>query len=77
MPLPAAPASLSLTSTAATLLPSQINTLFALTGVILFWRGVWNLFDTWLGTESLQGNVGSLLIGLSIILLFRIFKVWS
>ncbi len=24
---------------------SQFNTLIALTGVILYWRGVWNLFD--------------------------------
>lgn len=24
----------------------QFNTLIALTGVILYWRGVWNLFDT-------------------------------
>ena len=23
----------------------QFNTLIALTGVILYWRGVWNLFD--------------------------------
>lgn len=47
----------------------------ALSGVILYWRGLWNLFDMWLGTDDLLGNVGSLVIGLSVILLFRIFKV--
>ncbi|KAI7845335.1 hypothetical protein COHA_001176 [Chlorella ohadii] len=54
---------------------ANFNTLIALTGVILYWRGVWNLFDVWLGTDDLRGNVGSILIGMSVILLFRIFKL--
>jgi hypothetical protein len=54
---------------------ANFNTLIALTGVILYWRGMWNLWDSWLGTESVTGNVGSILIGMSVILLFRIFKL--
>lgn len=100
---------------------ANVNTLVALTGVILYWRGVWNLFDNWLGeagaqgsdkdaggqgsagrrlpggaaacaaarrlapprrrrpcpagTENFDANLGSLLIGLSVMLLFRVFKL--
>lgn len=53
----------------------QVNTMVALTGVILYWRGVWNLFDGWLGTDNLGANLASLGVGLSIILLFRILKL--
>lgn len=54
---------------------ANLNTMIALTGVILYWRGMWNLADFYLGVDNLQGNVGSVLIGVSVILLFRIFKL--
>jgi hypothetical protein len=34
-----------------------------------------NLFDSWLGTDNVAANVGSILTGLSVMLLFRIFKL--
>lgn len=34
-----------------------------------------NLFDGWLGTENLAANVLSVVIGVSVMLLFRIFKL--
>ncbi|EFN53136.1 expressed protein [Chlorella variabilis] len=54
---------------------ANFNTMIALTGVILYWRGIWNLFDGWLGTENLAANVLSVVIGVSVMLLFRIFKL--
>ena len=49
------------------------------------WRGtytscschsqVWNLLDTLLGTDNSLANLGSMLIGLSIMLLFRILRL--
>lgn len=54
---------------------ANLNTMIALTGVILYWRGVWNVADQLWGTDDLTSNLGSLLIGLSVILLFRILKV--
>ena len=34
-----------------------------------------NIFDAWLGTDNLGANVGSVAVGLAIILLFRLFKL--
>lgn len=54
---------------------ANMNTMVALTGVIMYWRGIWNLFDSFLGTDNLTANVGSVFIGLAIILLYRILKL--
>jgi hypothetical protein len=34
-----------------------------------------NIFDAWLGTDNLGANLGSVAVGLAIILLFRLFKL--
>ncbi|KAL4427645.1 hypothetical protein ABPG75_001734 [Micractinium tetrahymenae] len=54
---------------------ANFNTIIALTGVIMYWRGMWNLLDTWLGTDNSLANLGSLLIGLSVMLFFRILRL--
>ncbi|PSC68611.1 hypothetical protein C2E20_7784 [Micractinium conductrix] len=45
---------------------ANLNTAIALTGVILYWRGIWNLADSLLGTENLLANVGSVMLGLAL-----------
>eukprot|EP00887_Chlorella_sp_A99_P001214 scaffold14.g1214.t1 len=50
-------------------------TLVAVTGVILFWRGVWNTWDYFFGTGNLYSELGSLLLGLGIMLAIRIANV--
>ncbi|KAL4427646.1 hypothetical protein ABPG75_001735 [Micractinium tetrahymenae] len=54
---------------------ANVYTLVAVTGVILFWRGVWNTWDVLFGTDTLLSNVGSLFVGLAVMLLVRFFDV--
>lgn len=54
---------------------ANFYTLIAVTGVILFWRGVWQAWDLAFGADSLLSNVSSLLVGLLIMLLVRFFDV--
>ncbi|KAL4444676.1 hypothetical protein ABPG77_002493 [Micractinium sp. CCAP 211/92] len=54
---------------------ANFNTLIAVTGVILFWRGVWNTWDVFFGSDSLLSNVGSLVLGLVIMLLVRFWDL--
>ncbi|PRW45386.1 ubiquitin-conjugating enzyme [Chlorella sorokiniana] len=49
---------------------ANVYTLIAVTGVILFWRGVWNTWDSIFGTE-LQSNIGSMVVGLVIMCIIR------
>ncbi len=52
--------------------PSQVGTtLVAITGVIIFWRGVWSVLDHVIG-DSVFGDVCCIVVGLTIILGIRI-----
>jgi hypothetical protein len=42
--------------------------------VILFWRGVWNSWDSLFGTE-LASNIGSMAVGLVIMCVIRLFNL--
>lgn len=53
---------------------ANVYTLIAVTGVILFWRGVWNSWDSLFGTE-LASNMGSMAVGLVIMLVIRILNL--
>lgn len=53
---------------------SNVYTLVAVTGVILFWRGVWNTWDVLFGT-GLDSNVGCMVVGLVIMLIIRFFNL--
>mmetsp|Transcript_16901 Transcript_16901/g.50463 ORF Transcript_16901/g.50463 Transcript_16901/m.50463 type:complete len:115 (-) Transcript_16901:655-999(-) len=53
---------------------ANVYTLVAITGVVLFWRGLWTLWDAMFGL-SIISNVCSLLLGLTIITVFRLLKV--
>jgi hypothetical protein len=46
-------------------------TLCAVTGVIIFWRGVWSLLDYFMG-DSLFGDVCCIFAGLIIVLWIRL-----
>jgi hypothetical protein len=46
-------------------------TLAAVTGVIVYWRGVWTLLD-WLLDDSLLGALSCMLAGLSVVLWLRL-----
>ena len=49
---------------------ANVYTLIAVTGVILFWRGVWNTWDSLFGTE-LASNMGCMAVGLAIMSVIR------
>ncbi|KAK9862238.1 hypothetical protein WJX84_002419 [Apatococcus fuscideae] len=49
---------------------ANINTLFALVGVIFFWRGIWTLWDVGLG-DSMFSEVGGIGLGLVIMLIIK------
>ncbi|KAL6784632.1 hypothetical protein ACKKBF_B02570 [Auxenochlorella protothecoides x Auxenochlorella symbiontica] len=53
---------------------ANLGTLVAVTGVILFWRGVWNMWDTVVGL-SLTSDLLSMGIGLGTMLCIRYFRV--
>lgn len=42
--------------------------------VILFWRGVWNSWDSLFGTE-LNSNIGSMVTGLCIMCIIRVLDL--
>ncbi|KAK9817443.1 hypothetical protein WJX74_006404 [Apatococcus lobatus] len=49
---------------------ANVNTLFALVGVIFFWRGVWTLWDVGLG-DSMGSEIGGVVLGLVIMAIIR------
>ncbi|PSC68613.1 ubiquitin-conjugating enzyme [Micractinium conductrix] len=53
---------------------ANMYTLVAVTGVILFWRGVWNSWDALFGTE-LVSNMASMVVGLLIMSVVRAFNL--
>lgn len=61
-------------STAKFDLKANLNTLVALTGVVIFERGVWTLWDVVFG-DSLISEVASVVVGLFIMLAVRIFDI--
>jgi hypothetical protein len=50
---------------------SVLLTLTAVTGVIIFWRGVWSLLDHYMG-DSVLGDVCCVIAGLTIVLWIRL-----
>lgn len=55
-------------------LASVAVTLTAVTGVIIFWRGVWSLLDYLLG-DSIFGDICCIFVGLIIVLGIRLSGV--
>lgn len=55
-------------------LASVAVTLTAVTGVIIFWRGVWSLLDYFLG-DSIFGDICCIFVGLTIVLGIRLSGV--
>jgi len=49
-------------------------TLTAVTGVIIFWRGVWSLLDYYIG-DSVFGDICCIFVGLIIVLWIRLSGV--
>jgi hypothetical protein len=54
---------------------ANLNTLVAVTAAVLLERGVWNTWDYYFGDESLVSNLGSLVVGLSILMIIRILNL--
>lgn len=54
---------------------ANIYTLIAVTGAVLLERGVWNTWDYFFGDSSLASNVGSLVLGLTVLLVIRILNL--
>ncbi|KAK9826101.1 hypothetical protein WJX81_003125 [Elliptochloris bilobata] len=52
-------------------LRANVLTLLACTGVIMYWRGVWSLWDLLVGT-SLWSDLASIAVGLAVMLTFRL-----
>ncbi|KAI8473658.1 MAG: hypothetical protein J3K34DRAFT_518776 [Monoraphidium minutum] len=50
---------------------SVFLTLTAVTGVIIFWRGVWSLLDHFMG-DSVLGDICCIIVGLTIVLWIRL-----
>lgn len=55
-------------------LQSVAVTLTAVTGVIIFWRGVWSLLDTLMG-DSLFGDICCIIVGLTVVMGIRLSGV--
>ena len=54
---------------------ANLYTLVAVTAAVLLERGVWNTWDYYFGDESLESNVGSLVVGLGVLVLIRILNL--
>lgn len=54
---------------------ANLYTLVAVTAAVLLERGVWNTWDYYFGDESLTSNVGSLMVGLTVLLIIRILNL--
>jgi len=54
---------------------ANLYTLVAVTAAVLLERGVWNTWDYYFGDESLTSNLGSLIIGLTVLLVIRILNL--
>jgi hypothetical protein len=46
-------------------------TLTAVTGVIIYWRGVWALLDHFIG-DSVLGDICCMIVGLTLVLWIRL-----
>jgi hypothetical protein len=55
-------------------LQSVAVTVTAVTGVIIYWRGVWSLLDNVMG-DSLFGDICCIIVGLTIVLAIRLSGV--
>lgn len=55
-------------------LRANFNTLVALTGVVIFERGVWTAWDVYFG-DSWGSELASIVVGLSIMVAIRIFNI--
>ena len=55
-------------------LRANFNTLVALTGIVIFERGVWTTWDVFFG-DSLSSELASIVVGLSIMVAIRIFNI--
>ena len=54
---------------------ANIYTLIAVTAAVLLERGVWNTWDQFFGDDTLTSNLGSLVIGLTVLLIIRILNL--
>jgi Fuseless len=54
---------------------ANLYTLVAVTAAVLLERGVWNTWDYYFGDESLESNVGSLVVGLMVLIIIRILNL--
>lgn len=55
-------------------LRANFNTLVALTGVVIFERGVWSAWDSFFG-DSFSSNIASIGVGLAIMVSVPLFKI--
>jgi hypothetical protein len=54
---------------------ANLYTLVAVTAAVLFERGIWNTWDHFFGDESLASNLGSLIVGLTVLMIIRILNL--
>ena len=52
-------------------LRANLYTLIAVTAAVLLERGVWNCWDWYFGDDTLASNAGSLVVGLTVLLIIR------
>lgn len=53
---------------------ANVNTLVALTGVVIFERGVWSAWDAYFG-DGFWSDLCSIVVGLSIMVAIRVFNI--
>lgn len=53
---------------------ANLYTMMAITGVVLYWRGIWTTWDFLFGF-TIWSELGAILTGLAIMLAFRLFKM--
>ena len=54
---------------------ANLYTLVAVTAAVLLERGIWNTWDYFFGDSSLASNLGSLVLGLTILLIIRMLNL--
>ncbi|KAK9904217.1 hypothetical protein WJX75_007060 [Coccomyxa subellipsoidea] len=53
---------------------ANLYTIIAITGVVLYWRGIWTTWDYFFGF-TIWSELGAILTGLGIMIAFRLFKM--
>ncbi|BDA45847.1 hypothetical protein COCOBI_07-6340 [Coccomyxa sp. Obi] len=53
---------------------ANLYTIMAITGVVLYWRGIWTTWDFFFGF-TIWSELGAILTGLAIMIAFRLFKM--